>query len=45
MKMSLLDQDEIVDLLLRNGADVNRVDYYGRSSLYMAARNGKCSNI
>lgn len=27
-------------MLLTNGADVNRVDYFGRSSLYIAARNG-----
>lgn len=26
--------------MLTSGADVNRVDYFGRSPLYIAARNG-----
>lgn len=30
----------MVDLLLKNGANVNIGDYYGRSPIYMAARNG-----
>lgn len=34
------DQDKIVDVLIQNGADVNIVDYYGRTPIFMAARNG-----
>lgn len=34
------DQEQMVDLLLEKGAFVNARDYYGRSGLYMAARNG-----
>lgn len=33
------DQEKIVDLLIAHGADVNSVDYYGRTPLYMASRN------
>lgn len=34
------DQDKIVDELIRKGADVNLVDYFGRTPLYIASRNG-----
>lgn len=38
------DKEAVVDLLLKNGADVNIVDNFGDSPLYYAAGQGVLCN-
>lgn len=35
-----LDHENVVELLIRNGADVNSLDRTSRSPLYLATENG-----
>lgn len=43
--ISILGRANIVDILLKNGANINATDHINRSPLYLAAENGNNCSI